>query len=159
MKFKAYTRAYSIAREGFDIFKKRQHRMKKDQIKTKIRAKIVKKNIQKIKKLFNCWTIALHQKRSRTGPVDFNVKMFCGVKNACALFHLLKRMSGSLRLFCSVSCIPNTQIYAHSVLYHISPPRTCMLILFCIMYSQHANISPHQNKKALSPFYYKKYFW
>ena len=53
MKFKAYTRAYAIAREeGFDIFKKRQHRMKKDQTKRKIRAKIVKKNIQKIEKTF-----------------------------------------------------------------------------------------------------------
>ena len=35
----------------------------------------------------------------------------------------------------------------------------CIQSLFCIMYPQHANISPHENKKALSPFYHEKYFW
>ena len=30
----------------------------------------------------------------------------------------------------------------------------CIQSLFCIMYSQHANISPQQNKKDLSPLYH-----
>lgn len=52
MKFKAYTRAYSIAREGFDIFKKRQHRMKKDQTKTKNKGKNCEKKYTKNQKTF-----------------------------------------------------------------------------------------------------------